>query len=212
MMPKFLEINGPAGKIEAQITEGNNSLCVVICHPHPQYGGSMNNNVVYALQEAFTEKKYPTVAFNFRGVMGSEGVYDNGIGEQEDLKTVCTYLLDSLPSIKEILLCGYSFGSTVAGGIINNSPKYVGYVAISYPITFIPDFLDQARTLKPKFFLMGKKDDFTSVYALEQYFESLMVPKLMKLYDHVDHFWGGSERPMVNDVVDWVMENFSEID
>lgn len=208
MVPKFLEIKGPAGKIEAQITEGNKSLCVVICHPHPQYGGSMNNNVVYALQEAFTEKNFPTVAFNFRGVMGSEGIYDNGIGEQKDLEAVCNYILDTIPSIKEILLCGYSFGSTVAGGIINNSPKYVGYVAISYPITFIPDFLDQARTSKPKFFLMGKKDDFTSEFALEHYFESLGPPKLMKLYDHVDHFWGGNERPMVNDVVDWVMTNF----
>ncbi|MHA1521572.1 MAG: alpha/beta hydrolase [Promethearchaeota archaeon] len=208
MMPKFLEINGPAGKIEGQITEGNKPLCIVICHPHPQYGGSMNNNVVYALQEAFTEESFSTVAFNFRGVMRSEGSYDNGVGEQEDLSSICTYILDSNPDIKEILLCGYSFGATVAGGIINNSPKYVGYVAISYPITFIPDFLDQARTPKPKFFLMGKKDDFTSVYALEQYFESLVFPKMMKLYDHVDHFWGGYEKIMAKDIAEWVLANF----
>ena len=88
---------------------GNNAL--IVSHPHPQHGGDMLNNVVETIVESYHEREYTTLRYNFRGVGASEGEYDNGVGEQEDVRAAIEYL--SSMGKDNIDLAGYSFGSWV---------------------------------------------------------------------------------------------------
>lgn len=108
-------INGPAGNLELrwQLADNNNGLVAVICHPHSLYGGSMDNKVVTTLAKAYAQQGYSTVVFNFRGVAHSQGNYDQGQGEQEDLKAVVNWVKQQL-AVQHLTLAGFSFGSFVA--------------------------------------------------------------------------------------------------
>ena len=108
-------INGIVGELEINVAEpvkkeGN---WVVICHPHPSYGGTMNNKVITTLQKSFHLLGYGTVIFNFRGVGSSVGSYDGGIGEQEDLSAVVDWLRTSF-EVEKLILSGFSFGGYIA--------------------------------------------------------------------------------------------------
>ena len=112
-----LLILGPVGNLEIRIKpcaqDVDSGKAVVISHPHPLYGGTMNNKVVTTMERAFSSLGYTTVAYNFRGVGESEGEYDNGIGEQVDLITVLDWL-SSKYQISHTVLAGFSFGSYVS--------------------------------------------------------------------------------------------------
>ncbi|HOJ43284.1 MAG TPA: CocE/NonD family hydrolase, partial [Syntrophorhabdaceae bacterium] len=101
-------------KLDAVLKEQETKKGVVICHPHPLYGGSMNNNVVNALENGFYERGFTTLKFNFRGVGRSEGVYDEGIGEMDDVICAVNFLKETLKDNASILLAGYSFGAWVS--------------------------------------------------------------------------------------------------
>jgi len=112
-----LLISGPVGNLEIRVkrpvNEVDSGKAVVISHPHPLYGGTMNNKVVTTMERAFSSLGYTTVAYNFRGVGESEGEYDSGIGEQDDLKAVLNWL-NSRYEIGHTVLAGFSFGSYVS--------------------------------------------------------------------------------------------------
>ena len=102
--------------IEGLFSKSSGCKGVVICHPHSLMGGSMYNNVVEAVQEAFSAENVSTLRFNFRGVGGSTGVYDEGRGEKEDILAVCEYMKKL--GLTELFFAGYSFGAWVGSKII----------------------------------------------------------------------------------------------
>ena len=112
-----LLISGPVGNLEIRIKPSaldvDNVKAVVISHPHPLYGGTMNNKVVTTMERAFSSLGYTTVAYNFRGVGESEGEYDSGIGEQADLIAVLDWL-NAKYELTHKVLAGFSFGSYVS--------------------------------------------------------------------------------------------------
>jgi len=120
-------LKGPVGDLELRIKNGNEgfSKLVVISHPHPLYGGTMNNKVVTTMERAFANLGYITVAYNFRGVGLSEGEYDNGVGELQDLQTVFEWAKDEY-DVVESVLAGFSFGSYVSlfGRLFSRSDLY----------------------------------------------------------------------------------------
>jgi uncharacterized protein len=119
-----LEIAGPAGKlqalIESPLAEGGESLKVsafaVVCHPHPLFGGTMDNKVVYTVARAIGQLEVPAIRFNFRGVGASTGSYDEGRGESDDALAVIAYGRQRWPQAA-LWLGGFSFGGAVAGRI-----------------------------------------------------------------------------------------------
>ena len=114
-------ISGPAGNLEVACALPANSAIAgfaVICHPHPLFGGAMGNKVVTTLERFFRERGLATVRFNFRGVGASEGAFDNGIGESDDLQAV-TYFARQYFPVAEFMLAGFSFGSYVAARMAN---------------------------------------------------------------------------------------------
>ena len=112
-----LLISGPVGKLEIRVKPSvhdvDSGKAVVISHPHPLYGGTMNNKVVTTMERAFSSLGYTTVAYNFRGVGESEGEYDGGIGEQADLIAVLDWL-NAKYELTHTVLAGFSFGSYVS--------------------------------------------------------------------------------------------------
>lgn len=193
----------------AQLTSSS-SVGMVLCHPHPLYGGDMNNNVVMALYHACIAEGWPTLRFNFRGTGGSSGRFADGIGEQEDVKAACQFL-QTETGVSQIIMIGYSFGAAVGCAIVDKMSSVMGYCAISYPFTFIPEFVKTAHTTKPKLFVMGTKDNFTTVSAFQEAMEQMPEPKETHLLPGIDHFWGGHERQLKEIVLDWLKRTISKL-
>lgn len=163
----------------------------VVCHPHPLYGGEMNNNIVTALIQAFQHAGMATVRFNFRGVGRSGGSHDQGNGEVEDVKAAVTYLL-SRQAVSTVIVAGYSFGSMVglrAGAADERVHKLIG---VALPMGFgDPSFL--LPSPKPKLLISGDNDNYCPLPALNEFFAKLAEPKTLVTVAGADHFFGGQE-------------------
>lgn len=117
-------IDGPAGKLELIVSEPpaeSSKAWGIICHPHPLYGGTMHNKIVTTLAKMYQGMGASTVRFNFRGVMRSEGTFDEGKGELEDLLAVVDWVLQQHPQ-QEIWLAGFSFGGFIAAKAATRIP------------------------------------------------------------------------------------------
>jgi alpha/beta superfamily hydrolase len=171
---------------------------VVVCHPHPLYGGNMYNNVVHGVCEKLGKKKLAWLKFNFREVGESGGKFGGGIGEREDVKAAISFG-ESHPKINPELtgLCGYSFGSSVAFSVAGEDPRVKAVAGIS-PFVQPETLLDHYT--RPKLFTCGSRDGFVDVKALEQLVRRLPEPKELAVYPGADHFWAGEEEPMAEKV------------
>jgi alpha/beta superfamily hydrolase len=171
---------------------------VVVCHPHPLYGGNMFNNVVHAVCETLTKKGIAWLKFNFRGVGKSGGSHSDGIGEQEDAQAAISFAEKQGPiDGGRIGICGYSFGSTVAFAVAVKEPRVRAVAGIS-PFIQPPDLLDFYS--HPKLFVSGTYDDFIDPRNLEKQVERLPAPKELVLYPGVDHFWMKDDDAMAEKV------------
>lgn len=178
---------------------------VLLCHPHPLYGGNMYNNVVHAVCEKLGEKDIAWLKFNFRGVGTSGGSFAGGVGEKEDVKAAISFG-ENQPGIdsNRIGLCGYSFGSMVAFAVAAEDQRVGGVAGIS-PFIQPENLLDHYS--RPKLFLCGDRDEFIKVETLEQLIQKIPEPKEMALYPGVDHFWVGEEGPMAEKVSQFFVRN-----
>jgi hypothetical protein len=166
---------------------------VIVCHPHPLYGGSMDNNVVNSLSETLTQASLVSFKFNFRGVGGSQGEFGQGISEQEDVEAAISYIgtvkeVDS----KEIGLAGYSAGAGFAIPVGFNDDRIKALAAVSPPLPMF-DFNFLKSCPKPKFLISGRRDDLIPIDQFLEFCQSLSVPKECESIEGADHFWWGYE-------------------
>ena len=183
--------NGPL-VIESLLHKANLAKAVVICHPHSLMGGSMHNNVVEALQEAFASENYTTLRFNFRGVGASKGCYDEGNGEQQDILAVCEELKEQ--GFSELVFAGYSFGSWVGSKIFKGAiHPFSAVILVAPPLDYF-DF--QWNDLKDKIDLIicGDSDQFCSLNILKR--EAARINAPLKIIRGADHFYMGKEREL----------------
>jgi alpha/beta superfamily hydrolase len=126
-MPE-VNISGPAGRIEARYHHepGPNAPVALILHPHPQFGGTMNNQVVYHLYYAFQRRGFSVLRFNFRGVGRSEGLFDNGPGELADAATALDWLQAYNADAQTCWISGVSFGAWIAMQLLMRRPEIEG--------------------------------------------------------------------------------------
>jgi hypothetical protein len=197
------------GNLEGQMIESESNLPfgIVICHPHPMFGGTMANDIVRAVYKYFGNQGYPALRFNFRGVGNSPGWFTDGEGEREDAISAVQFLCSQQPAIERILIIGYSFGAMIGASIIDEMDIIWGYIAISYPFTMLPRYISQAQSSKPKLFLMGEQDDYTSIEAFRTNFDLMPEPKTQQLFPNVDHFWQGSETQLCSSIENWICQN-----
>ncbi len=163
----------------------------VICHPHPQYGGDMDNAVVCAVAGALMDAGCATLRFNFRGVGASGGVYAGGVGEVEDVCAAVRYLQERSTS-ERVTVAGYSFGAAVGLQAGCSMPQVDRLIAIAPPLTFF-DLRFLNACVKEKLFVVGDCDQFCNLETLRQQLASVAEPKSLHVLRGADHFFGGRE-------------------
>jgi len=173
---------------------------VVLCHPHPLYGGDMHNNVIVSIGNALVAEGIAGLRFNFRGVGRSQGSFDNGIGEREDAGEALSFLSRQEEVDKErIGILGYSFGGMVAlsAGARSSIAKVLAAVSPVVP-SGVP-----ADCSKPKFIVSGENDNMIPYSTILQETEKMSEPKIVEIISGVDHFWWGYENRLAGMVVDF---------
>lgn len=163
---------------------------VVICHPHPQYGGSMENDLVVTVAEALRVRGLATLRFDFRGVGSSGGAYDDGRGEVDDVHAAAALLRQRL-DVPRVALVGYSFGSVMALRAGVAAPEATtGVVAVAPPVRMIAlDFL--AGFPVPLAFVTGDRDQFCPLETIESTRARFAPASTLSLVPGADHFFGG---------------------
>lgn len=172
----------------------------VLCHPHPLYGGSMDNNVILAVSSALVERSKIAFAFNFRGVGSSQGRYGDGIAELEDAKAAISWLV-SQPAVdgKRLGLLGYSFGAAVALPVACYDERVKAVALISLPPG--RSHLSQLKgCTKPKLMVCGTDDFVVSLDQAKLMNQEAAEPKQFELISGADHFWLGYETELVGKV------------
>ena len=142
-------INGPDGKLEAKYIQSkkDNAPVVLILHPHPEYGGTMNNRVVYNAYHTFLQNEFSVCRFNFRGVGKSEGKFDNGLGELSDAAAALDFIQRNNPNSNESWVVGFSFGALICMQLLMRRPEIFRFVSISpQPNIFDFNFLAPCPT------------------------------------------------------------------
>jgi len=207
----FLE--GEAGRLEALLnlgasfgTQGAQYACVV-CHPHPLFGGTMHNKVVFRVMKALNGFGFPVLRFNFRGVGSSAGTHDEGQGEIADARVALDYLSArfGLP----ILFAGFSFGAAVGLRVAAVHARVKGLILVGTPVSadgraYSYELLEESTL--PKLMVSGDRDQFASVAQLEDIFAAAAEPKRLVVIPGADHFFGGHLEELREAVRGWVSE------
>jgi alpha/beta superfamily hydrolase len=170
---------------------------IAVCHPHPRYGGSMENNVAWAIAQGAVEAGVAALRFNFRGVGASTGRYDGGNGEQEDARAALEWL-SARPGIDagRLGLAGYSFGAIVAAKVADAGVAALVLVAPAAdrpedPLPWLADYPG------PVLVLAGDEDPYCPVEGLRALAARLGPRAELEVLHRVDHFWGGDEPQIV---------------
>lgn len=181
---------GPAGRLEALLWTAKGKkprFTGLVCHPHPLYGGTMHNKVVFQAAKALHARGAPVLRFNFRGAGQSEGEHDEGRGEQDDVRTAVDWLAAEFPG-KPILLAGFSFGSTVGLRVGCADARVIGLIGMGIPVDNV-DVSFLRSCAKPKLIIQGGNDQFGSRANVEALFETLPEPKRLAIVEGADHFF-----------------------
>ena len=162
---------------------------VMVCHPHPQYGGDMDNTIVVTAVEAAEQEGFSTLRFNFRGTGESEGTYADGEGEKDDVRAALTYLCSRLSGEDPPLyLVGYSFGAWVGVPVAVEDKRVKGIVAIAPPLEMY-DFKFLIGCKKPKLIIAGDRDFLCPTSSLDNLYQKLEEPKSLRVIPGADHFF-----------------------
>lgn len=174
------EINfiGPEGRLEGRFhpaTQQNAPLAVIL-HPHPQFGGTMNNQIVYQLYYAFAERGFATLRFNFRGVGRSEGFFDHGQGELADAAAALDWAQSVSPNSQSCWIAGVSFGAWIAMQLLMRRPEIEGFVAVAPPASRF-DFGFLAPCPSSGLFVHGDQDRVAPLKEVMMLIEKLRMQK-----------------------------------
>ena len=197
-MPRRIEshfIDGPAGRLEALLEEpeeGEPSEACLVCHPHPLYGGTMHNKVVYRMARGLRKSGSVVLRFNFRGVNLSEGTHDDGRGEVDDAWAALAFLRGRYPELP-YAIAGFSFGSrvTLRLGCAIPGPKPERLIAVGFP-TSMGHFDHIGSCEVPKHFVQSTQDQFGPQEKLEAVFAGFAEPKSLTFIEAGDHFFAGA--------------------
>jgi uncharacterized protein len=205
-MPRRIEslfLNGPAGKLEALLEEpevldpgaGAVREAALVCHPHPQHGGTMHNKVVYRIARGLRRTGAAVLRFNYRGVNLSQGAYAEGEGELEDARVALTWLRGRYPDVP-VTLAGFSFGSRIVLRLGCSKEDDAGdpvrrVIAVGFPTSYRDrSQLDDCTV--PRVFVQSTHDQYGPLAELEPLVAALPEPKRLVLVEAQDHFFAGA--------------------
>ena len=200
-------LKGSAGRIEAllwTVSEKRPTSAAVVCHPHPLYGGTMHNKVVYQAAKALHEAGMPVLRFNFRGTGLSEGEHENGLGERDDVRTAIDYLAHEFPGAT-LLVAGFSFGAWVGLRVGCEDPRVTRLIGIGIPVAQ-KDMRFMRNCEQPKLFISGSQDEYGPLEKVEEVFAIMQDPKRLRIVAGVDHFFTGKLPKVGEEITTWLKE------
>jgi len=187
----FLE--GPAGRLEAilwtPLGSARPPLAAVVCHPHPLFGGTMHNKVIYQTGKALDALGIPVLRFNFRGAGLSAGVHDRGAGEQGDVRAALDFLATEFPGVP-LLLAGFSFGAWVGLRVGCEDQRVSHLIGLGIPVDST-DFSFLRQCNKPKLFAHGSNDEHGDIEKVRALITALPGSNHLSVIEGVDHFFTG---------------------
>ena len=192
---------GPVGSIEALYKPGSAApaRAAVLSHPHPQFGGTMHNKVVFRAAKAFERLGYPTLRFNFRGVGRSRGTFDEGAGEAEDVKAALDWMAGEHSGIA-LVHCGFSFGNAIGTPVAAADDRVDRLVCLGTPTASFR-FERLADEVKPKLFVQGEHDEHGPLKALREGLSRVAQPWTLVVVNGADHFFAGHLEEMERAIV-----------
>lgn len=201
----FLE--GPAGRLEAVLNAGapDAKCAALVCHPHPLYGGTLHNKVVYHAMKALHGFGFPVLRFNFRGTGLSEGRHDKGNGEVDDVRAALDWLDHEfhLP----LIFCGFSFGAATGTRAACPDERVKAIISLGTPVE-VDDRLYRYSFLrecaKPKLFISGSRDEFGPQEKLNEVFAEAADPKKIVFVDGAGHFFENKLDDMQAAIREWL--------
>jgi alpha/beta superfamily hydrolase len=195
-------IAGSDVNLEGRLALGDGPGGVIITHPHPLYGGTMDNNVVWTAAHAFQARHWTTLRFNFRGVGLSSGEYGEGLAEMADVQAALSFLGSRLTGPKYVV--GYSFGGAVAGRAMAQGVSAAGIIMIAPPIAMMEmNFLPKVPRLR--LIVVGDRDEFCPLPQLEKIFSDQPEDRRpeIKLISGSSHFFAGREKLLYNILLEY---------
>ncbi len=182
--------------LEARLHEPSAApvAAAVVAHPHPAYGGDMDNNVVLALCDGLTAGGIAALRFNFRGVGGSEGMGKSGKVETEDVAAALAFLGEQYPDLP-LFAAGYSFGAWVTLNAVAGRRDLAGVIAVSPPVSLFSHRAVE-KLQAPAAFLSGSRDPFAQTLLLRRVLHAAGRENELTLFAGIDHFWWGHERAL----------------
>ena len=208
---KSFFLTGPAGRLEALLNQGRPDAthAALVCHPHPLYGGTMHNKVVYHAMKTLHSFGFPVLRFNFRGAGLSQGEHDQGRGEVDDVRAALDWL--EAEFLLPIIFCGFSFGAATGLPAACSDRRVVGLISLGTPIAvedrgYTYPFLKDCA--KPKLFISGSHDQYSSLKSLARVVELAPEPKELVVVEGADHFFEGHLPEMQAAIHQWITRVF----
>lgn len=202
---RSLFLHGPAGRLEALLWTSARTapaMAAVVCHPHPVYGGTLHNKVVYQIAKSLHGLGLPVLRFNFRGAGLSAGVHDRGRGEREDVRCAIDYLAADYPGLP-LLVAGFSFGAWVGLRVGAEDARVTRLIGVGIPVND-SDFSYLAGSTKAKLFVVGTEDQYAARERVEELVASLAEPRRLVLVQGAGHFFEGKLDPLNRAITRWM--------
>lgn len=175
-------------RLEGVLNKNIGPKAVIICHPHPLYGGNMDNPVVMTIAGSFFEKGFTTLRFNFRGTCNSTGMFDNGEGEQEDIRAAISFMKEN--GYGEIFLVGYSFGARMNASVVSTGCDIKDHIMVSPPVGFMSfDDIDQMPLTG--LIVTGQNDEIAPPAKVQDMINRWEIPVRYEIIEKCDHFYSG---------------------
>jgi uncharacterized protein len=200
---KNISLAGDAGKLESIYNPTDDpTFLAVCCHPHPQHHGTMHNKVIAAAAKTLYELGGAVIRFNFRGVMASEGQYDHGTGEMDDVKTAIDFLLGEYARPLPLVVCGFSFGAWVGAKHTRRDERVSHFIGLGLPLRLFD--LPSLETLTiPKLIIWGDRDEYNALDKIQSVLKTIAEPKDVFLIENADHFFAGKLETVQQHLTNW---------
>lgn len=205
---RTLFLDGPVGRLEAILWKPRESatlpvLAAVVCHPHPLFGGTMHNKVVYQVTKTLDRLGIAVLRFNFRGVGLSEGSHDRGVGERDDVRATLDFMASEFCGAA-LLLAGFSFGSWVGLQVGCEDVRVTELIGIGAPVNG-SDFSFLRKCAKPKLFVQGSGDVHGSPERLKTLVASLPGSNELQIVEEADHFFASRLGQLDSAIASWLV-------
>ncbi|HEX6465742.1 MAG TPA: alpha/beta fold hydrolase [Terriglobales bacterium] len=208
---KSFFLNGPAGKLEALLNVGSPiaTYAAVVTHPHPLFGGTMHNKIVFNAMKALSSFGFPVLRFNFRGTGLSDGAHDEGRGEIDDVRTALSWM-DQTFGVP-LIFAGFSFGAATGLRAACPDTRVAGVISLGTPVavqgrSYAYSFLADCK--KPKLFISGSRDQYGAMENLREVVAQAAEPKQFYVIEDADHFFEGKVPLMRSAIEEWVRSTF----